>query len=74
MSAASHDPMLIFALAMVAGVLAQILGRHGHIPGIVMLLGTGILLGPDVLGVIEPRALGAGLEGILGFAVAVILF
>jgi NhaP-type Na+/H+ or K+/H+ antiporter len=66
--------MLIVAIAMVAGVLAQILGRHGRIPGIVLLLVVGIVLGPDVLGVIQPRALGAGLEGVLGFAVAVILF
>jgi len=45
-----------------------------RIPGIVLLLITGVLLGPDVSGVIQPETLGSALGVITGFAVAVILF
>jgi NhaP-type Na+/H+ or K+/H+ antiporter len=65
---------LVFALAMLAGVLAQALGRHFLVPGIVILLGLGVLLGPDVADVIRPRALGPALDAIVGFSVAVIMF
>ncbi|CAN5116045.1 sodium:proton antiporter [soil metagenome] len=65
---------LVFALALLAGVLAQIIGRHATVPGIIVLLGTGIAIGPDGLGLVEPRLLGSGLDSIIGFAVAVILF
>jgi NhaP-type Na+/H+ or K+/H+ antiporter len=35
---------------------------------------AGLLLGPDVTNVVRPEALGHGLEGLVGIAVAVILF
>jgi len=75
MHAALFDsPPLVFALAMLAGVLAQALGRHALVPGIVVLLGVGVLLGPDAANMIRPGALGGALDAIVGFAVAVILF
>lgn len=70
----SHNPALTIALALAAGMVAQILARHLRIPGIVLLLGTGVVLGPDVLGVVEPSVLGRALTDLTGFAVAVILF
>lgn len=66
--------MLSFALALLAGVVAQSLARHLRMPGIVVLLLTGVALGPDGLGWIAPRDLGTGLFVIVDFAVAVILF
>jgi NhaP-type Na+/H+ or K+/H+ antiporter len=68
------DPALVVSLAMFAGVAAQIVARHVNVPGIVLLLVTGVVLGPDLAGVIRPHALGRGLEGIVEIAVAVILF
>lgn len=65
---------LVFALALLAGVIAQAIGRHATVPGIIFLLGTGIALGPDGLGIVDPQLLGSGLDSIIGFAVAVILF
>jgi len=65
---------LTFALALVAGVVAQATARHLRVPGIVVLLLAGVLLGPDVLGFVLPNALGSGLELIVGISVAVILF
>ncbi len=43
-------------------------------PGIVVLLAAGVVLGPDFLGVIRPADLGTALHDLTGFAVAVILF
>jgi NhaP-type Na+/H+ or K+/H+ antiporter len=68
------NPGLTVALALAVGMVAQSLARHLRIPGIVLLLGAGVLLGPDGLGMIQPEALGEGLQILIGFAVAVILF
>ncbi len=67
-------PALTWVVALGAGVLAQSLARHLRLPGIVVLLGFGVALGPDLLGWVEPRALGGGLRTIVDLAVAIILF
>jgi hypothetical protein len=67
-------PELTVALALAAGILAQSVSRLLRLPGIVLLLACGALLGPEALGWIEPRSLGDGLFGIVDFGVAVILF
>jgi NhaP-type Na+/H+ or K+/H+ antiporter len=48
--------------------------RHLRIPGIIILLGVGVGLGPDGLGWIKPASLGPMLSVIVGMAVAIILF
>ncbi|GAB4242680.1 MAG: hypothetical protein Kow00109_18400 [Acidobacteriota bacterium] len=68
------NPSFAVALAMAAGVVAQSVARHLRIPGIVILLATGVVLGPDGLHVLDPSALGHALDALIGFAVAVILF
>lgn len=68
------DPGLTIAIAIAVGIVCQSLAHHLRVPGIVLLLGAGVLLGPDVSGVIEPAALGGALHTLVGFAVAVILF
>jgi NhaP-type Na+/H+ or K+/H+ antiporter len=55
-------------------MIAQLLARHFRIPGIVVLLAAGVLLGPDVAGIVRPSELGGALNTLVGFAVAVILF
>ncbi len=65
---------LIVAIALVVGLAVQALARHLRIPGIVLLLAAGALLGPDGTGLIDPDTLGAALEVLVGYAVAVILF
>jgi len=65
---------LTVAVALAAGMLAQIVATHLGIPGIVLLLLTGVLLGPDVAGIVRPDALGPALFTLVNFAVAVILF
>jgi NhaP-type Na+/H+ or K+/H+ antiporter len=65
---------LMIALALLAGVLAQVLARHLRVPGIVPLLVAGAALGPDGLGWIEPSRLGRALFQIVDLGVALILF
>lgn len=74
MSTPGADPKLTFALALLAGMVAQSLARHLRLPGIVLLLVAGVALGPDGFGWIQPRELGDGLYAIVDFAVAIILF
>jgi len=59
---------------MVLGMLAQVGSKHLGLPGIVLLLLSGIIFGPDVLNWIRPESLGIGLQILVGFAVAIILF
>lgn len=62
------------AIALAVGMVAQSAAFHLRLPGIVVLLLFGILLGPDGVGWIRPDALGAALPVLVGFAIAVILF
>jgi NhaP-type Na+/H+ or K+/H+ antiporter len=68
------NPALTIALALAAGIVVQALARHLRLPGIVLLLGTGAVLGPDVFNIIQPQTLGSALHMLIGFAVAVVLF
>lgn len=68
------SPEVTVALALALGMVAQSVARHLRLPGIVLLLVTGMLLGPDLAGLVDPQVLGAGLHILVGFAVAVILF
>lgn len=67
-------PSWSFAIALGAGVVAQLVARHVRLPSIVLLLATGVALGPDGLGWVEPRNLGDGLFALVSLAVAIILF
>ena len=52
----------------------QLVARHLRVPGIILLLAAGVLLGPDVLGIVKPSVLGESLQTLVGFAVSIILF
>lgn len=73
MSDASSAALTISAAA-VAGIISQSVARSINLPGIVVLLAVGVLLGPDVANLIHPGTLGAALPEVVGFAVSVILF
>src|SRR5512147_2412109 len=62
------------AIALLVGMIGQSLAYHLRMPGIVILLLFGVLLGPDGFNIVDPSVLGAGLHVIIGFAIAVILF
>ncbi|MBN1762792.1 MAG: cation:proton antiporter [Methanomicrobia archaeon] len=59
---------------MIIGIFAHMLGRVIKIPSIVFLLLAGIVLGPEVTGLIEPGRFGSGIDLLVGFAVAIIVF
>ena len=65
---------LSLALAMLVGIAAQAIARHLRLPGIVLVLATGVAVGPDGFDLIRPAAMGEGLHAFVGFAVALILF
>jgi NhaP-type Na+/H+ or K+/H+ antiporter len=68
------NPAIVLAFALAAGIISQIVARHLRIPGIVVLLAAGVVLGPEVLGIVDPGALDHAMHDVVGFAVAVILF
>ncbi len=71
----SHGgPALSVALALAFGMVGQTIAAHARVPGILVLLAFGVLLGPDVANVVRPETLGGGLMDLVGFAVAIILF
>lgn len=61
------------AVALAAGMLAQVAAVRLGVPGIVVLLVTGVALGPDVTGVLDPATIGARGD-LIALGVAVILF
>jgi NhaP-type Na+/H+ or K+/H+ antiporter len=65
---------LSLALAMLFGISAQAIARHLRLPGIVLVLAAGVLVGPDGLDLVRPTVMGEGLHAFVGFAVALILF
>lgn len=68
------DPALTTALALLVGLSAQVIAHHLRLPGIILLLAAGALMGPDGLGLIVPESVRDALPHFIGFAVAVILF
>jgi NhaP-type Na+/H+ or K+/H+ antiporter len=68
------NPALTFGIALAAGMTAQVMARHLAMPGIVALLGAGVIVGPDVLNIVRPETLTRALPLIVNFAVAIILF
>ncbi len=67
-------PLLTLVGSAAAGVALFVLSARLRVPPIAMLLPAGVLLGPEVLGWIEPASLGRGMSTVVGIAVAVILF
>jgi NhaP-type Na+/H+ or K+/H+ antiporter/mannitol/fructose-specific phosphotransferase system IIA component (Ntr-type) len=61
-------------VAIAAGSLLLIVARRVNLPAIVLLLVGGVLLGPQVLGLVEPESLGSGMGVIVSLAIGLILF
>jgi len=76
-SDASHTMLQTMVVALSAGVLLIVIARRLDIPGIVLLLAGGFLLGPQVWGehaLVQPDSLGDGLQVIVSLCVGLILF
>jgi len=59
---------------IIVGILAHMLGKILKIPSIVFLLLAGIILGPEVAGILLPERFGSGIELLVSFSVAIIVF
>ncbi len=59
---------------MIIGIFAHMLGRIVKIPSIVFLLAAGVILGPEVTGLLDLGKFGSGIELLVGFTVAIIVF
>lgn len=59
---------------IIIGIFANILGKILKIPSIVFLLFAGIILGPEITGLLDPGEFGDGIELMVGLSVAIIVF
>jgi len=59
---------------IIIGIFANILGKILKIPSIVFLLFAGIILGPEITGLLDPGEFGNGIELMVGLSVAIIVF
>ncbi len=68
-------PLIPTVAAIIAiGVGAKVLSDRFQIPSVVFLILAGIILGPEILGLIDPQSFGGALSAIVGLSVAIIVF
>ena len=65
---------LLWGITVFAGAGARLLAAISGLPGVVLLLLSGLLIGRSGLGLVEPLDLGQGLETIVGLLVSLVLF
>ncbi|ABX08404.1 cation:proton antiporter [Prochlorococcus marinus] len=65
---------LLWGITVFAGAGARVLSVISGLPGVVLLLLSGLLIGRSGLGLVEPLDLGQGLETIVGLLVSLVLF
>ncbi len=65
---------LLWGVTVFAGAGARLLAFLTGLPGVVLLLLSGLLIGRSGLGLVEPLDLGQGLETIVGLLVSLVLF
>ena len=74
MAGAGGNLIAVVAAIIGIGVIAQILSDRFQVPSVVFLITAGIILGPEVLGVVGPDSFGSALSAIVGLSVAIIVF
>ena len=62
------------ALILVSGIGVQLLARRFEVPSVVFYLAVGLLLGPEVFGLVTAETFGDGLGTVVGLSVAIIVF
>ena len=65
---------LLWGITVFVGAGARLLAALTGLPGVVLLLLSGLLIGRSGLGLVEPLDLGQGLETIVGLLVSLVLF
>ncbi|MEF8974769.1 MAG: cation:proton antiporter [Halapricum sp.] len=64
----------VVAAVLLLGIGAQLLAHKLRVPSVVFYLLAGVILGPEVLGLVSLETFGGGLETIVGLSVAIIVF
>ncbi|MFT4882137.1 MAG: NhaP-type Na+/H+ or K+/H+ antiporter [Salinirussus sp.] len=70
----ASELLLAVASILVLGLGAQVLAGRLRVPSVVLYLVLGVILGPEVLGLVTLETFGDGLEIIVGISVAIIVF
>nr|MBP8251973.1 cation:proton antiporter [Herpetosiphon sp.] len=70
----SHTMLLMVGLIICLGIATYVLADRLSVPSIVLLLGVGIIAGPEVLGLIDPAEFGSGIRVLVPLLVAIIVF
>lgn len=70
----ASDILPVIAAILVIGLAVQLLAQRLRIPSVIFYLAVGVLMGPEVLGVVTLETFGDGLETIVGLSVAIIVF
>lgn len=65
---------LLWGVTVFAGAAARLLAAVSGLPGVVLLLLSGLLIGRSGLGLVEPLDLGPGLGTVVGLLVSLVLF
>ena len=65
---------LLWGITVFSGAAARLLAAVSGLPGVVLLLLSGLLIGRSGLGLVEPLDLGPGLGTIVGLLVSLVLF
>ncbi|WP_281196106.1 cation:proton antiporter [Halorubrum sp. F4] len=70
----SSSLLPVVAAILVSGLAVQLLAHRLKVPSVVFYLAIGVVLGPEVLGLVTLDTFGDGLEIIVGLSVAIIVF
>lgn len=65
---------LLWGVTVFSGAAARLLAAVSGLPGVVLLLLSGLLIGRSGLGLVEPLDLGPGLGTVVGLLVSLVLF
>ena len=71
---AAIDTIVPVVVIMGLGVAAQVLADRLAVPSVLFLVLTGVAVGPEGLGVVDPATFGDALPAIVGLSVAIIVF
>lgn len=69
-----EQPLATFLFLIIGGIFSLVLANRLHIPSILFFLLTGVFLGPEFAGLIQPKIFHANLSYYIALLVALILF
>ncbi|MFB6110849.1 MAG: cation:proton antiporter [Halodesulfurarchaeum sp.] len=66
--------LMVIAVILTLGVAAQVLAERFRVPSVLFLILTGVIVGPEGLGLVTREMFGGALSTIVGLSVAIIVF